>query len=97
VGASGNVVSGGDDGVGQVIVDHAELRVRPRAGRLDLRQRLDVGRLQRGARDGEVLHRPLRLGSPQCVLGHAYLAHGVVLDAEVVSAHGARRYKRGAE
>ena len=58
-----------------------------RAGGLDLRQRADVRRLERRAGDREVLDRALRLRAPQGVAGHLYLAHGVVLDAEV----GARR------
>ena len=41
----------------------------------------------RSARDGEVLHRPLRLGPPSGRRRHPHLPHRVVLDAELVSHH----------
>ena len=40
-----------------------------------------IAATEAAARDGEVLHRALRLSAPQRGDGHSDLAHGVVLDA----------------
>lgn len=66
---------------GDVLVEHPQLGVHLRRGTLDARERLDVRPLDALAGDGEVLHGPLRLGTPLGVGGDAYFTHGVVLDA----------------
>ena len=83
--ARGDLVRGGDDGVGQLAVEHAEFGVGARGGLLDPGQGLDVGALERLAGDREVLDGALGLRAVQGVRGDADLAHGVVLDAELFS------------
>ena len=85
--AAGDLVGGGDDGVGDVAVEHTQLGVDGRGRRLDAGKRLDVGPLERRTADREVLDRALCLGAPLGVLGNAHLAHRVVLDPEVVVGH----------
>ena len=68
-----------------------ELLVGGRGRSLDPGHRADQRRLDRGARDREVLDRPLGLRPPERVLRHADLAHAVVLDAVVLSHSGSPR------
>ena len=81
------------DRVGLLLADDAELGVDPRGGLLHPGDGDDVGRLEGGAADREVLHRALGLGAPEGVLGHLDLAHAVVLGAglAVVAAHACDR------
>ncbi len=74
------------DGLGDLLVDHTELRVHLGGGTLDVGEGLDVGAFETLTRDGEVLDGALGLRAPLGGGGDADLAHGVVLDAVV--AHG---------
>ena len=76
-----------DDGGGHVAVDHPEVGVDLRRGRLDRPEGVDQLRLDGPPRHGEVLHRPLRLGAPAGRGRHPHLAHRVVLDPDVVLGH----------
>ena len=79
--AVGDLAGRGDDRVGLLRREQAEVLVHLRAGALEQAERADLRALQPAAGDREVLHRPLRLRAPQRVDGHPDLAHGVVLDA----------------
>ena len=79
--AVGDLGGGGDDRVGLLRRQQAEVLVHLRAGALEQAERADLGALQAAARDREVLHGTLGLGAPQRLDGHPDLAHGVVLDA----------------
>ena len=76
-----DLVGGAHDGIRNPGVELAEFTVGDRSGALDASQSHDLSRLEAGARDGEVLHSTLRLSAVEGILGHAYLAHGVVFDA----------------
>ncbi|CAB4910674.1 unannotated protein [freshwater metagenome] len=82
--ALGDLVGGGDDRIGQCAVEQTEILVDLRACCLEQAHRADLGALERAARDGEVLHRTLRLGAPERVDGDANLSHGVVFDPELL-------------
>jgi hypothetical protein len=77
------------DGRRLVSGDHAELGVHGGGRGLDRRQGLEVSRLERRARDREVLDRALGLCTPEGLGRDADLAHRVVLDPELlVAVHG---------
>ncbi len=82
--ARGHLLGGGLDRPGHVVVEHAELGVRPGRRRLDLADRPQQRRRQRSSADREVLHRALGLRAVQGVGRHPHLAHRVVLDPELV-------------
>ena len=65
--AVGDLGGRGDDRVGLLGVEQAEVLVHLRAGALQQAERADLGALQRPERDREVLHRPLGLRAPQRV------------------------------
>jgi hypothetical protein len=88
--AAGDLVGRGDDCLGHLAVEHAELGVDGRRRGLDPSQRLDVRPLERCAADREVLHRALRLGAPLRILRDAYLAHRVVFHPKVSVRHAFR-------
>ena len=95
--SGGHGIGGGDDSLRNIRVQHAQLGVGSSGGLLHPRQCLDVAALQRDARDGEVLHRALGLGSVQSGGGHADLAHGVAFNAELgheAIVSGRRRVRR---
>ena len=77
----GDLTGSGDDGVGLLRCEQAEILVHLCAGALQQAERPDLGALQPPAGDREVLHRPLRLRAPERGDRHPDLAHGVVLDA----------------
>src|SRR5262249_36513826 len=52
-------------------------------------ERPDLGALETTARDREVLHGPLGLGSVQRVDGHLHFAHRVVFDPVFLFSHEA--------
>ncbi len=79
--AVGDLTGGGDDGVGLLGRQQAEVLVHLCAGAFQQAQRPNLGALQSTAGDREVLHRALCLRPPECVDRHPDLAHGVVLDA----------------
>ncbi len=89
--AGDELVGGDDDRVGDGSVDDAELFVDDRGGPLDAGEGDDLRGLEPGSGDREVLDGALRLRSVQRGRGDAHLAHGVVLDAEVL-AGGARAH-----
>ena len=66
-----------------VLLEHAEPGVGLGGGALDQPERGDQGRIDRHARDREVLHRPLGLRLPQRLSRDPDLAHRVVLDPKV--------------
>ena len=89
-------VGRGDDRARLLVGDDAECGVGGRRGCLDVRQGLDVPRLERQAADREVLDPcALGLGPPQGVARHLDLAHGVVLGACLAHALDATRRSRG--
>ena len=87
--ARGDLVGGRGDRVRHGPVEHADVLVDARRGRLDQPQRADLRPLQPAAGDREVLDGPLGLGPPQRFGGHLHLAHRVALDPEAaLLAHG---------
>ena len=89
--ARGDLVGGRGDRVRHRPVEHADVLVDARRGRLDQPQRADLRALQPAPGDREVLDGPLGLRPPQRVGGHLDLAHRVVLDPEAaLLAHGAQ-------
>ncbi len=76
----GDLGGRGDDRVGLVGVQQAEVLVHLGASTFEQTERADLGALQRAERDREVLHRALGLSSPERVLRYPDFAHGVVLD-----------------
>ena len=85
--ALGDRARGRDDRLGLVGREDAEVEVGLGGGSLHMADRMDQRRLDRRARDGEVLHGPLGLGTPQRVLRNPDLSHGVVLDAKAHVVH----------
>ena len=82
--AVGDLGRGGHDGVGLLRVEQPEVLVDLRARGLEQTHRTDLRPFEGTSRDGEVLDGALGLGTPECIHGNADLAHGVVLDAELV-------------
>ena len=74
-------MNGGSD----VSLDDAELAVDLGGTALDRRQSPDQRRVDRDAGEREVLHRPLRLRSPERLRRHSDLAHRVMFDPKVVT------------
>jgi hypothetical protein len=72
------------DRVRDRLVEHAELGVRPGRSGLDERERPDVLALKGTSGDREVLDGALGLCPPERVARHLDLAHGVVLDPELL-------------
>ena len=83
--AGDQAVGGASDGVGDGGVQDAEFLVHERGGALDSGERDDLGRLQPGTRDREVLDGTLRLRTIQRGDRHEHLTHRVVLHAELVA------------
>ena len=69
------------DGVGDRLIDEAELAVRLRGRELDLAQCFDKSAGVAQITDREVEYRPLRARAVQRMRGHLHLAHGVSFGA----------------
>jgi hypothetical protein len=96
--AVGDVRRGRGDRLGDVRIEHPQVRVDLRGRALDPSQGPDVGGFDAAPRDGEVLHRALSLRPPQGVGRDPDLAHRVALDAvaALVSRHQSIVPRRGA-
>ncbi|EMA65853.1 30S ribosomal protein S5 [Halorubrum kocurii JCM 14978] len=84
--ARDDLVGGGDDRVGGVVVDEVQVAVRLRGRLLDDAERADEPPAHRDPRDREVLDGALGLRAPVGVRRHLHLAEAVLLRA-VVFAH----------
>ena len=82
--AGDDLVGRGDDRVGDVGRDDAELLVDDRGGALDAGEGDDLRRLEAGSGDREVLDSALGLGPVQRGRRNLHLTHRVVLDAELL-------------
>ncbi len=83
-----DAVTGGDDGVGQLRLQHAEVAVGERARFLQEDEGADEEGMGAEAADGIVLDRPLGLRAVKGVVGHVNFAEGVGFDAH--GPHGSR-------
>ena len=77
-------------GLGDALGQQAQPGIDLGRGALDQPQRADEATRHRPAGDGEVLHRPLRLRTPQRIGRHVQFAHAVVFDAGACGAGLAR-------
>ena len=73
-----NLARGFGDGLRDVGIQQREIGVDARGSGLDLRECMDDRQGHGEPGDGEVLHRPSRLGTPQGVRRHLDVAHRVV-------------------
>ena len=68
-------------------VQHAQILVHSGGRGLDEAQGTDEGPRHGQAADGEVLHSPLGLGTPECIRRYLQLTHAVVFDPEGLVRH----------
>ncbi|BAC17880.1 hypothetical protein [Corynebacterium efficiens YS-314] len=85
--AGGDLLAGGDDGVGLGGIQGTGVLVHLRAGCLQQAHRADLCGFQTTARDGEVLHGTLGLCTPQSLCGDLHFTHGVVFNTEFLLGH----------
>ena len=79
-----HLVGSSGDRLGQLLVEHAQFGVDPRAGALDQPQRAYLGAFQASPGDREVVHGALGLRPVQGFDGHLHLAYGVPFGAVVL-------------
>ena len=85
--AVGDLLCGGDNRIGLLGVQLAQVLVYLRACRLEQAEGADLLVFQAAARNGEVLNCTLGLCAPQCINRHLHFAHRVVLNAVLLFSH----------